>query len=145
MRRFGFLLALAVMAQPAQACPDPAAALDAALAATIAAVRGGDAQALLGRMSAEGVSFGPDAPPTPLAVLRAQFADRGGRYCDVFACNGVEGALHRRFVTGRTDKSVDARRGLALVFINANTDDELDLSYRLGAGCRWELNGIAAP
>jgi hypothetical protein len=148
MKRLGLILALALAAPMAQAqgcARDPAAAFNAALAVTIGAVRGNDPQALLNQMSADGVSFGPEGEVVSLAELRAQFTRRDGRYCDLFACNGAEGPLHRLFVMGRIDRSVDTKHGLASVFINANSNDELDLSYKLSPSCRWELNGISAP
>jgi hypothetical protein len=148
MKRLGLILILALAAPMAQAqgcARDPAAGFDAALAVTLGAVRGDDPQALLNQMSAEGVSFGPEGEVVSLAELRAQFTRRDGRYCDLFACRGAEGPLHRLFVMGHIDKSVDTKHGLASVFINANSNDELDLSYKLNPSCRWELNGIAAP
>ena len=148
MMRLALIMTLALTAQTAQAqdcARDAAAGFDAALAVTLGAVRGDDPQALLNQMSADGVSFGAEGGVTPLAELRAQFARRDGRYCDLFACHGAEGPLHRLFVMGHIDKSVDTQHGLASVFINANSNDELDLSYKLSPTCRWELNGISAP
>jgi hypothetical protein len=44
------------------------------------------------------------------------------------------------------DKSMDVKHGVASVFINANSNDELDLSFKWSAEqCRWELNGAGVP
>lgn len=129
----------------AQTCTADDVSLDRAIVATLGAVRGNDAAALLGQMSPDGVAFGTDGPLVSYKTLSANFAGRTGRYCDLFNCGGQEGDMHRLFEMGQIDKSLDAKHGLAGVTINANTNDELDLSYKWSDQCRWELTGIGYP
>ena len=129
----------------AATCTPDEASLDRAIAATLGAVRGNDANALLDQMSNSGVAFGTDGPLVSYKTLAANFNDRTGRYCDLFNCNGQDGDMHHLFEMGQIDKSVDVKHGLAGVTINANSNDELDLSYRWGDQCRWELTGIGYP
>ncbi len=140
---------LAAMTLLTSACAAPCtaddASLDRAVSATLAAVRSNNAGALLDQMSDDGVAFGTDGPLASLKSLSADFAGRSGRYCDLFSCGGQEGNLHRLFEMGQIDKSLDAKHGLAGVTINANSNDELDLSYKFTAQCRWELTGIGFP
>lgn len=129
----------------AATCTPDDATLDRAISATLGAVRGNDANALLDQMSPDGVAFGTDGPLVSYKVLSANFADRSGRYCDLFNCGGQDGDMHRLFEMGQIDKSLDLKHGLAGVTINANTNDELDLSYKWSTQCRWELTGIGYP
>ncbi len=121
---------------------DAASLLDAAIARTLGAVRGNDGEALLDQIGSDGLDINGQVSRDSLS---SQFSHHTGRYCDLFSCNGREGDMHRLFHSGPTDKQVDAIRGRASVFINANTNDELDLSYRFGEDCRWQLTAIAAP
>lgn len=120
---------------------DPASAIDAAVAVTLGAVRGNDAQALLNQIGPDGIDINGRVSPDGLAK---QFASRTGRFCDLFACGGRDGDMHRLFHSGPMDKQVDAQNGRASVFVNANTNDEVDLSYKW-SGCKWWLTGIATP
>lgn len=140
------LVGLAALSASAHAaCVAKPAAVDAAITATITAVRNNDSTGLLAQMSRDGVAFGTDGPLIAYATLSSQFASKTGRYCDLFACGTKGGRLHRLFVSGKVIKQVDAVHGMAAVFINGNTNDELDLSYRLNAKtCKWELTGIGA-
>ncbi len=119
--------------------------LDKALAGTIAAVATNHPDALLQQFSHDGVAFGTDGPLVSYVALASQFAGKAGHYCDLFACAAGPGRLHRLFVTGHVEKQIDAGHGLASVVINGNSNDELDLSYRFTAQCRWEITGIGAP
>ena len=143
-------LALTAVSMTAAACaatcvPD-AASLDRAIAATIGAVRGNDPQAFMDQVSRDGLALGTDGPLVSYQALTTQFAGRTGRYCDLFSCGGKDGDMHARFQAGAMDKSIDAKHGVASVFINANSNDELDLSYKWSAArCRWELTGAGVP
>ena len=119
--------------------------LTKAVAATVAAVATDNAPALLNQFSPDGVAFGTDGPLVSLAALREQFTARSGKYCDLFTCGAKPGQLRRLFVMGHVDKQIDAAHGLASVVINANTNDELDLSYRFTGDCKWQITGIGAP
>ncbi|MEI9905973.1 MAG: hypothetical protein WDN06_20260 [Asticcacaulis sp.] len=120
---------------------DPASAIDGAIAITLGAVRGNDASALLNQIGSDGVDINGTVSPDGLAQ---QFANHTGRFCDLFACGGREGDMHHLFHSGPTDKQVDAANGRASVFVNANTNDEVDLSYKW-SGCKWWLTAIATP
>lgn len=126
----------------ATTCTPDDVSLDRAVATTLGAVRGNDAGALLQQMSPDGVAFGIDGPVVPYKILSANFAGRSGYYCDLFNCGGREGDMHRLFQMGQIDKSLDVKHGMAGVTINANTNDELDLSYKWSAQCRWELVAV---
>ncbi len=121
------------------------ASLDKAVAATITAVASNNSSALLAQVSADGLTFGADGAKIARAALTSDFNAKTGRYCDLFTCAGKAGNLHRLFVAGKVDKQIDAAHATAAVFINANSNNELDLSYKFTAQCKWELNGIAAP
>ena len=144
-----FVLAAAgttMAACAATSCTPDDASLDRAIAATVGAVRGNDPQAFMAQVSREGLAMGTDGPLVSVQALTNQFASRTGRYCDLFNCGGRDGDMHARFQMGPMDKSIDTKHGLASVFINANTDDELDLSYKWSAQqCRWELTGAGVP
>ncbi len=125
-----------------EACSrDPASAIDGAVSETLGAVRGNDAGALLNQMSPDGVDINGQVSQDGLA---RQFADRTGRFCDLFSCGGREGAMHHLFHSGPMNTQVDAANGRASVFVNANTNDEVDLSYRW-SDCKWWLTAIATP
>ncbi|ESQ74668.1 hypothetical protein ABAC402_12985 [Asticcacaulis sp. AC402] len=140
----GLIMTLALLGQAsAQTCPRAAAAeLDSAIAQTLAAVQSGDAEGLLGVISDDGVAFNPEGSQVGYRALQAEFSNKSGRFCALFTCNGQRGALGTKFQRGQIDKQIDERRGLATVFINANTNDELQLHYKL-RNCRWELTGVA--
>ncbi|ESQ88235.1 hypothetical protein ABAC460_16375 [Asticcacaulis sp. AC460] len=140
----GLLMTLALLGQAsAQTCPrDAAAELDAAVAQTLAAVQSGDATALLAVVSDDGLAFNPEGEEVGYRALQTQFTNKSGRFCALFTCNGQRGALGAKFHRGPIDKQIDSRNGLATVFVNANTNDELQLNYRL-RNCRWELTGVA--
>jgi hypothetical protein len=121
------------------------ASLDKAVAATIAAVVSNNSGALLAQVGSDGVTFGADGAKVTRAALTSDFNAKTGRYCDLFTCAGKPGAMHRLFVAGKIDKQIDAAHATAAVFINANSNNELDLSYKFTTQCKWELNGIAAP
>ncbi len=136
---------MALSSQVQAACAVKPAAVDAAIAATITAVKTNNSAALLAQMSRDGVAFGTDGPLIAYATLSSQFANKTGRYCDLFACGTKTARLRRLFVAGQMNTQVDAVHGLAAVFINGNTNDELDLSYKLNTKtCQWELTGIGA-
>ena len=120
---------------------DPASAIDGAVARTLGAVSGNDADALLNQMSPDGVDINGRVSYDGLSQ---QFANRTGRYCDLFSCGGREGDMHRLFHPGPVDKQVDVANGRASVFVNANTNDEVDLSYKW-SDCKWWLTAIATP
>ncbi len=120
---------------------DLAAALDGAIAETLGAVRSNDPDALLNQIDSGGLDINGTVSRDGLA---RQFAGRTGRYCDLFSCGGKEGGMHHMFHAGPADKQVDAANGRASVFLNANTNDELDLSYKW-ASCKWWLTAIATP
>ncbi|HVZ29682.1 MAG TPA: hypothetical protein VG839_04770 [Asticcacaulis sp.] len=121
------------------------ASLDKAVAATVASVAGNNASGFLAQVSPDGLSFATDGPKVSYAALSSDFAAKTGRYCDLFTCNGKAGAMHHLFVPGKADKQIDAAHALAAVTINANTNNELDLSYRFTAQCKWELTGLTTP
>ncbi len=121
------------------------ASLTRAVAATVAAVAGNRPDVLLSQISREGVAFGTDGPLVSYVALREQFAQKTGRFCDLFECGARPAPWKRLFVMGRIDKQIDAAHGLASVFINANSQDELDLSYKFTTQCRWEITGIGVP
>lgn len=121
------------------------ASLDKAVAATVAAVASDNAAGFLAQVGPDGLSFATDGPKVSLAALNSDFSGKTGRYCDLFSCGGKVGALHHLFVPGKADKQIDAAHAKALVLINANSNNELDLSYHFTTQCKWELNGIAAP
>ena len=121
---------------------DPKAALDRTVSATIKAVSNSDANAFLNLIGPDGVDLSGAISHDKLA---RDFAAKTGRYCDLFSCAGKAGNLHGKFHDGPTDTQYDAKNKRAAVFINANTNDELDLSYKWGAACRWELTAIAIP
>ncbi len=143
----GILLAMSLVNQAIGATCDRNydASLDRAIGATISAVAGNNPGALLSQMSRDGVAFGTDGPLLSYADLSSQFSAKTGRYCDLFACGGKAGDLRRLFVRGKIDKQIDTQRAVASVFINANSNDELDLSYRFTTQCKWELTGLGAP
>ena len=120
---------------------DPAAAIDAAVSATLSAVSGNSPRSLLGQVLPEGLDINGTVAKSDLSQ---QFAAKTGRYCDLYACAGRTGAMHRLFHSGKIDKQVDVKNGRASVFVNANTNDELDLSYTW-SGCKWWLTAIATP
>ncbi|MBW8881026.1 MAG: hypothetical protein JF615_06240 [Asticcacaulis sp.] len=124
-------------------CQEPATALDTAISRTIAAVQAGDPKAFLELVSEDGLSFGPDSGPVGFRELQTRFDGKSGPFCALFGCAGKPASLGPKFKRGAIDKQIDLPHGLATVFLNANTNDELDLNYRL-RGCRWELTGIAA-
>lgn len=135
-------LSLPACAQPAACARDMASSLDGTVRDTLKAVRGNDPQGLLKLVSDEGVSFGSDGAQVAYRTLQNDFANKTGRYCDLYACNGVEGDLHHLFREGLSDASLDKAHGLATIYINANSNDELALTFRW-TDCRWELTGIA--
>ena len=143
----GILLAMSLVTHATGATCDRNydASLDRAIATTLSAVAGNNPSALLGQMSRDGVAFGTDGPLLSYAELSSQFSAKTGRYCDLFACGGKAGGMHRLFVKGKIDKQIDPAHGVASVFINANSNDELDLSYRFTTQCKWELTGLGAP
>jgi len=142
--------ALAAVSVAAAACaatcaPDETS-LDRAVAATIGAVRGNDPMAFMAQVSRDGLALGTDGPLVSMQALASQFSNRTGRYCDLFSCGGRDGDMHGKFQMGPMDKSIDVKHGVASVFINANTNDELDLSFKWStAQCRWELTGAGVP
>lgn len=140
----GLLLTLAALGPAsAQTCArDSAAELDSAITRTISAVQGGDAQALLGLISDDGLTFNPEGDQVVFRSLQNDFSNSTGVYCRFFTCAGQRGALGTKFRRGQIDTQIDSRNGLATVFINANTNDELHLNYSL-RGCTWELTGVA--
>ncbi|EGF89743.1 hypothetical protein ABI_41660 [Asticcacaulis biprosthecium C19] len=140
----GLLMTLAILGQAsAQTCPrDATAELDMAVAQTLTAVQNGDAGTLLSVISDDGVAFNPEGEEVGYRALQTQFSNKSGRYCALFTCNGQRGALGAKFHRGTIDKQIDSRNGRATVFINANTNDELQLHYKL-RNCRWELTGVA--
>ncbi len=119
--------------------------LTKAIAATVTAVATENGPALLSQFSPDGVAFGTDGPLVSLATLREQFTAKSGKYCDLFVCGARPAQLRRLFVMGHIDKQIDAAHALASVVINANTNDELDLSYRFTGDCKWQITGIGAP
>jgi hypothetical protein len=121
------------------------ASLDKAVAATVGAVAGNNAAGFLAQVSPQGMSFATDGPKVTYAALSSDFNAKTGRYCDLFSCGGKVGAMHHLFVAGKADKQIDAAHGTALVAINANSNNELDLSYRFTTQCKWELTGLATP
>lgn len=121
------------------------ASLTKAVTMTVAAVAGNRPDALLAQVSRDGVAFGTDGPLVSFAALRDQFAQKTGRFCDLFECAAKPAPWKRLFVMGRIDKQIDAAHGLASVFINANSQDELDLSYKFTPQCKWEITGIGVP
>lgn len=121
------------------------ASLPKAVAATVAAVATNRPDDLLAQISRDGVAFGTDGPLVSYVALRDQFAQKTGRFCDLFECSARPAPWKRLFVMGRIDKQIDATHGLASVFINANSNDELDLSYKYTAQCKWEITGIGVP
>ena len=135
-------LSLPACAQPAACARDMASSLDGAVSATLKAVSNNDPDALLKLVSDEGVSFGSDGAQVAYRTLQSDFASKTGRYCDLYACNEVEGDLHHLFVDGLSDASLDDAHGLATIYIKANSNDELALTYQW-TDCRWELTGIA--
>jgi len=120
------------------------ASLTKAVAATVAAVAGNRPDALLAQISHDGVAFGTDGPLMSFVALQGQFSAKTGRFCDLFDCGARPAPWKRLFVMGKIDRQVDAAHGLASVFINAN-NDELDLSYKYTAQCKWEITGIGVP
>lgn len=134
------------MAACAATCTPDDASLDRAVAATVGAVRSNDPQAFMAVVSRDGLALGTDGPLVSFQALASQFASRTGRFCDIFGCGGQDGNMHAKFQMGPMDKSMDVKHGLASVFINANTNDELDLSFKWSAEqCRWELTGAGVP
>ena len=121
------------------------ASLTKALGATVAAVAGNKPDALLAQISPDGVAFGTDGPLVSLVALKAQFAQKTGRFCDLFPCGAKPAPWKRLFVLGKIDKQIDAAHGLASIVINANSQDELDLSYKFTTQCKWEITGIGVP
>ncbi len=121
------------------------ASLAKAVAATVAAVAGNKPDALLAQISHDGVAFGTDGPLVSYVALQDQFQQKTGRFCDLFECGARPAPWKRLFVLGRIDKQIDAAHGMASVFINANSQDELDLSYKFTTQCRWEITGIGVP
>ncbi len=121
------------------------ASLAKAVAATVAAVAGDRPDALLAQVSRDGVAFGTDGPLVSFVALQSQFSSKSGRFCDLFACGTTQAPWKRLFVMGKIDKQIDPLHGLASVFINANSNDELDLSYKFTTQCKWEITGIGVP
>jgi len=121
------------------------ASLTKAVAATVAAVAGNKPDVLLSQISRDGVAFGTDGPLVSFVALRDQFAQKTGRFCDLFECGAKPAPWKRLFVMGKIDKQIDTAHGLASVFINANSQDELDLSYKFTTQCKWEITGIGVP
>lgn len=140
----GMLVAMTLMQQAfgATCARAPAAELDSAIAQTIAAVQSGNAPAFLNLISDDGVSL-PEGGKIAFRSLQSQFDGKSGAFCTLFGCPGKPATLGGKFKRGQIDKQIDEKHGLATVFINANTNDELDLNYKL-RDCRWELTGIAA-
>jgi hypothetical protein len=134
-------LSLPACAEPVACARDMASSLDGAVSATLKAVSGNDPEALLKLVSDEGVSFGNDGAQVAYRTLQNDFANKTGRYCDLYACDGVEGDLHHLFGDGLSDASLDEAHGLATIYINANSNDELALTFKW-TDCRWELTGI---
>ncbi len=143
----GILFAMTLVNQAIGATCDRnyQASLDKAVSATISAVSGNNPAALLNQVGDEGLSFNTDGATVSYDALAAQFSSKTGRYCDLFTCGGKAGDLHRLFKRGKIDTQLDPAHGTASVFINANTNDELDLSYRFTTKCKWELTALGAP
>lgn len=142
----GIILAMSLITQANGATCDRnyAASLNRAVDSTLSAVANGNSGALLNMISREGVSIGSDGEFLPYEEVSAQFKARTGRYCDLFTCGGRAGPLKRLFVRGKIDTQLDTRNLLGTVFINANTNDELQLSYKYTTQCKWEITGIGA-
>lgn len=121
------------------------ASLAKAVATTVAAVSGNKPDVLLAQISRDGVAFGTDGPLVSYVALQDQFRQKSGRFCDLFECGAKPAPWKRYFVMGKIDKQVDAAHGMASVFINANSNNELDLSYKFTAQCMWEITGIGVP
>ena len=141
----GWLAAMTLMQQAfgATCARDPAVELDGTIARTVAAVQRGDAAGFLNLVSDDGIALNPEGGQVGFRSLQSQFDSKSGAYCALFICAGKPGELGARFKPGPVDKQIDVKHGLATVFINANTNDELDLNYKLN-DCRWELTGISA-
>jgi hypothetical protein len=80
---------MAVSGHAYSACAVKPAAVDAAIATSITAVKTNDSAALLAQMSREGVAFGTDGPLIAYASLQTQFSGKTGRYCDLFVCGAA--------------------------------------------------------
>lgn len=123
-------------------CPrGPDAAIDDAVQSTLDAVGHDEPQALLKQIGPDGIDINGVVSGDGLTK---QFAAHTGRFCDLYACGGRTGDLHHLFHPGPVDKQVDVKNGRAMIFVNANTNDELDLSY-VWSGCAWWLTAIATP
>lgn len=140
----GILLSMTLINQAIGATCDRnyEASLDKAVSATISAVSGNNPGALLNQVGDQGLTFNTDGATVSYDALSAQFSSKTGRYCDLFSCGGKTGDLRRLFKRGKIDTQIDTQHGLATVFVNANTNDELDLSYRFTTKCKWELTGL---
>ena len=129
-----------------QACQTASlASLDAAIAGTLAAFRSGNAKALLSQFDPRGVQFGSDGQFVSLKALKEDFSRHTGLYCALFTCEGKAGRLGLKGSATRIDRQIDLKHGLGSAFINANSQEELELSYRLTPQCRWVLNGVSVP
>ncbi len=141
----GLIAAMTLMhhAFGATCARDPAVELDGAIAQTFLAVQRGDPAAFLTIVSRDGVTLNPEGGQISYNNLQSQLNSKSGPYCALFTCNGQAGAVGRKFRMGKIDKQIDAAHGLATVYINANTNDELDLNFKL-RDCHWELTGISS-
>ncbi|WP_209724132.1 hypothetical protein [Asticcacaulis solisilvae] len=140
----GIVLAMSLITQANGATCDRNydASLKRAVSSTISAVAGNNPSALLNLISPDGVTIGAEGAFVSRADLASQFAAKTGYYCDIFSCGGKAGVMRRFFRNGPTDAQLDERNLRATVFINANTNDELQLSFRYSTQCRWEVTGI---
>ncbi len=118
------------------------ASLKRTVASTLSAVSGNNPTALLSLVSPDGVTIGADGAFVSHAALSSQFAAKTGYYCDLFSCGGKAGQLRHFFRSGPTDAQLDERNLRATVFVNANTNDELQLSFSYSTRCKWEITGI---
>lgn len=140
----GIVLAMSLITQANGATCDRNydASLKRAVSSTLSAVSANNPSALLNLISPEGVTIGAEGAFVSHAALSSQFASKTGYYCDLFSCGNKAGQLRRFFRSGPTDAQLDERNLRATVFVNANTNDELQLSFGYTARCKWEITGI---
>jgi hypothetical protein len=140
----GIVLAMSLITQANGATCDRNydASLKRTVASTLSAVSGNNPSALLNLISPDGVTMGADGAFVSHSALSSQFASKTGYYCDLFSCGGKAGQMRRFFRQGATDAQLDERNLRATVFVNANTNDELQLSLSYSTRCKWEITGI---
>lgn len=140
----GIVLAMSLITQAnGQTCDrNYDASLKRTVSSTISAVSGNNPAALLNLISHDGVTIGADGAFVSHAALSSQFANKTGYYCDLFSCGNKAGPLRHFFRSGPTDAQLDERNLRATVFVNANTNDELQLSFSYTTRCKWEITGI---